>query len=337
MNIIRLSWSSYQTEESLQQEAETLRSEGHQYLRPTEAGPRPQKLKTYDAVIVNSQFEVNRSFLNQLTPDTLVLTASSGFNHIDLESCTENGVTVGRTPLCRAINVSDYVRSALRLLKRDIHRTGHPVRKSFWSRAEAYENISSFSDGSLGIFGFGVIGRKLLDHLDAFDFEQILAYDPLQRADIENHDDVTYAPARTFFESSDVITVHADLNPTTRGLIDDDLLSVMKDSACLINSSRGAIVNLQDLLSALKNDSLDGAILDVLPEEPPSNPDTFTEEGLIVTPHSAGFGPDLLDDLTDEIVRMINQFDRDEALDYPVKPRSKRELDRLSIRPGEWG
>lgn len=332
MNIIRLSWSSYQTEQRLQEEAERIRSLGHRYLRPRESGPRPGKLTTYDAIIINSQFTVTESFLDQWNREGLILTASSGYNHIDVDACHDAGVTVGRTPLSRAGNVCDYVRSSLHLLKRDFHRTGHPNQEAFWDRSGAFTNVEAFDELTVGIIGFGVIGERLVDRLGDFPVERILACDPLREDTIGARGGVELTKLNPLLEESDLVTIHADLNPSTHGLIDAGRLDRMSSSAVLINSARGAMVDLGALLESLENDDIGGAILDVLPEEPPTDTAELRRPGLMVTPHSAGFGPGLTDRLTEEITRNLQTYDETGEPVHPVTPRARDERDRLETQ-----
>lgn len=329
MNIIRLSWSSYQSEENLEREANRLRSLGHSYMRPRSSGPRPGKLKTYDVIVINSQFRVDETFLSYWDREGLILTASSGFDHIDLEACEQQGVTVGRTPMCRARNVCDYVRSALGFTKRDFLSTGHPNRRDFWDRPGAYDAIDGFEGSTLGILGFGVIGENLPDYLDAFDFRTILVSDPLREEAIRSNDRVELASWRQLLAESDYLTLHADLNPSTRRIIDGFALERLPDSAVIINAARGEMVDLEALLGALDDGAIGGAILDVLPEEPPDEADPLRREGLVVTPHSAGFGPNLTEELTEEIAGSIEDYGASGEPTHPISSRSEDELDRL--------
>ncbi|MFB6347240.1 MAG: NAD(P)-dependent oxidoreductase [bacterium] len=332
MNILRLSWSSYQTDDSLQHEAETIRSQGHRYLRPRRSGPRPGKLKTYDVIIINSQFEVDEVFLNHWNNDGLILTASNGYDHIDLDACSRYGVLVGRTPDCRAKSVSAYVKNILGVFKCDLHRTGHPVRNTFWDRPASFQNIQSMKNLTLGIVGFGAIGEKLLETIDVSQFESVLINDPLKEEKIQGHPDTAYATPRELVESSNILSLHADLNPSTRGLITRRTLDALPDPSFLINTARGSMVEPDAVRSALTDDSLNGAVLDVLPEEPPENSDVLRDEGLFVTPHSAGFSPTLTEDMTDELVSNLETYEETGEPSDPLTPRSSEELDRLKAQ-----
>lgn len=326
MNVLRLSWSSYQDEESLNREEQHLRQLGFRYLRVEPHGPLPGKLDVYDALIVNSQFRVDEAFLKSWS-EGLILTASNGYDHVDVAACEDRGIPVARTPAARARPVADHTFALIDGLLRDHHRTGRSLLNGDWSRAEAHGNIRDFRNGVLGVLGFGRIGRIVARRALERGFERVLAHDPPEASEIENHQGVTSVDRGTLLDQSDVLTLHADLNPSTRELVDTDFLEVLGDDAYLVNTARGDMVVTDDLLDVLRDGRLAGAALDVFPEEPPER---SWEEGLLTTPHSAGFSPDLLEDLRVEIGDVLESYAGDGPLKNRISSRSEEELRRLS-------
>lgn len=326
MNVLRLSWSSYQDEQSLKREEQHLRQRGFRYLRVEPHGPLPGKLDVYDALIVNSQFDVNEAFLKSWS-DGLILTASNGYDHVDVAACEDRGIPVARTPAARARPVADHTFALIDALLRDHHRTGRSLLDGDWSRADAHGNVRDFRNSVLGVLGFGVIGRIVAQRGIERGFERVLAHDPLEASEMGDTDGVESVDRGTLLGESDVLTLHADLNSSTRNFIDTDALDRLSDDAYLVNTARGRMVDLEALLGALRNGGLTGAALDVFPEEPCER---SWEEGLLTTPHSAGFRPDLLEDLRVEIGDVLESYAADEPLENRISPRSEQELRRLS-------
>jgi len=138
----------------------------------------------------------------------------------------------------------------------------------------------------MGIIGFGNIGQKVADISSALGME-ILAYSK-SRTDQSHRKNFRWVELSELFEHSDVISIHCPLTPETEGLINQETLSWMKKSAFLINTARGQIILEEDLASALNNEVIAGAGLDVLSKEPPPNDNPlFKAKNCIITPHIA--------------------------------------------------
>jgi D-3-phosphoglycerate dehydrogenase len=330
MNILRLAWSSYQDQESLKKEQRYLEDLGHRYRRIEPNGPIPDKLASYDVLLINSQFQVDESFLN-IWEEGLILTASNGFDHIKLDSASALDIDVARTPLARKEAVVDHTYSFVDALLRDHHRSGTRIDQDQWPRAKAYENISDASNVNFGILGYGVIGQQVAKRALKRDFRNILVYDPIKTPESSPHEKMNFPDWEQFIESTDLLTLHADLNPTTRELMDDSSLEKLGPSGYLINTARGSMVNADDLLACLSKGKLAGAALDVFPEEPPTGVLHSDVDGLLTSPHSAGFYPGLLSTLREEIGSTIDAYSTGKQPEYTLTPRTDQEWHRLEI------
>jgi glyoxylate reductase len=116
---------------------------------------------------------------------------------------------------------------------------------------------------------------------------RVLAYDPSAKEMIERTEDVEYAELDQLLRDSDFVTLHTDLNATTRHLIDEEALAMMKPSAYLVNTSRGAVVDERALVQALIEKTIAGAALDVLENEPDLAPGLAELDNVVLTPHIA--------------------------------------------------
>jgi phosphoglycerate dehydrogenase-like enzyme len=309
-----------------------LTDRGFDYLRVEPQGPLPSKLAAYDALLINSQFEVTESFIRQWE-EGLILTTSNGYDHVDLQACRGHDVPVARTPEARADAVVDHTFSLIDALLRDQHRTGQRTRSGSWPRAQAHRNIRSVSDCTLGVVGYGVIGRRIVERGLERDFAEVLVHDPLEGDTADDSEDRMFVNRDELLESVDVLTLHADLNPTTRNFVDSPVLAGMNEDAYLVNTARGGMVDLSALGEALRSETLAGAALDVFPQEPPEAGILSGLPALLTTPHSAGFHPDLLEDLRVELGTVLEQYRDEGVVRNRVTPRSEQERRRLEHRP----
>ena len=333
MNVLRLAWSSYQDEQSLRREENDLTNRGFDYLRVEPQGPLPSKLAAYDALLINSQFEVTESFIRQWE-EGLILTTSNGYDHVDLQACRRHDVPVARTPETRADAVVDHTYSLIDALLRDQHRTGQRTRSGSWPRAQAHRNIRSVSDCTLGVVGYGVIGRRIVERGLERDFAEILVHDPLEDDSGGASGNSTFVKRDDLLDSVDILSIHADLNPSTRNFVDAPVLARMHEDAYLVNTARGGMVDLSALAEALRSETLAGAALDVFPQEPPEAGNLSGLPALLTTPHSAGFHPDLLEDLREEIGTVLERYRDEGVVRNRVTPRSEQEERQLGHQPG---
>jgi D-3-phosphoglycerate dehydrogenase len=181
--------------------------------------------------------------------------------------------------------------------------------------------------------GYGVIGRRVVERALNRSFRNVLVHDPLVDDPPEFSPDVPFVSRDELITSSDIVSLHADLNPSTRGMIDSNFLGTLSENSYLINTARGGMVDLSALSRALGSGRLEGAALDVFPEEPPEGGRLDDLPGLLTTPHSAGFHPDLLEDLRSEVLEILVNYRENGSVESPVTPRSVEERRRLE--PGK--
>jgi erythronate-4-phosphate dehydrogenase len=222
-------------------------------------------LKNADILIVRSVTKVDEPVLRN-TSIKFIGTATIGTDHIDLDFLQKNNITFVDAKGCNAYSVAEYVISALLTLS---------VRYDFQLR-----------DKSIGVIGVGNVGSKVAAFAEALGMNVLLNDPPLQRAgDRRNFTDLDEVL------SADIITLHTPLNmhgiDKTFHLIDKNVLSRIKDGAILINSSRGAVINNNDLLDIINKKKLK-VVLDVWENEPDIIPELL-KQTLVGTPHIAGY------------------------------------------------
>ena len=305
MHVLRLAWSSYQTEHSLKKEKQSIEDAGFKYTRAEETGKFPESEKDVDVVIINSQTKVTTKQLKKWNRPGTIITASNGYEKIDLSACQEMGVQVVRTPQARATRVVEHTTALIYALIRDLPRGNQRLRSQHWTRNQSFYRVQRLSSLTVGILGFGVIGQKMATKIQELNPYRLIGHDPHKQGSIESSPGIEYASFDQFVKETQMMTVHIDGRKENKNMINKSIFKQMRDPGYLVNTARGSVVQLQDLREALDEGVLNGAGLDVFPQEPPG---TWTEplpESLIMTPHTAGFGPGMLSDLTNEIVQSL--------------------------------
>ena len=206
-----------------------------------------------------------------------------GYDHIDLPAATRNGIVVTNAPRVHE-STGDFVFGMILALVRKIRIADAGVRNGAWSDRRRY--LSRDVCGStLGLLGFGRVARATAKRARGFDMP-VLAYSPHANRDIASALGVEVVSFAELLSRSDILSIHVTLNETTRGLIRAAELSQLKRGAYLINSSRGAVIDEDDLIQAIESGHLAGAALDVLEQEPPRLAHPLMKmQNVLLSPH----------------------------------------------------
>lgn len=212
---------------------------------------------------------------------------ATGYNNIDVAAATRLGITVCNAPAYSNAAVAQQVFSFILRYTNRTSAYNRFVHNGGWIRSETFSAfeypITELAGKTLGIIGYGRIGRQVAKIAHAFDMNVIV-----NTRTAKQDSSVKFVGLKELLAKSDIITLHCPLTDETNGLIDLDALKLCKPSAIIINTSRGAVINEADLAYALDNDIIAGAGLDVLCEEPMSadNP-LLNAKNCIITPHIA--------------------------------------------------
>lgn len=211
-----------------------------------------------------------------------------GVDNIDVEAATEQGIAVINVPSYCEDEVSDHALAMLLSWARRITHYAAETRRGVWDWKTG-RPIHRLRGRILGLLGFGKIARILATKAKALGFE-VLAYDPYLPDEAFSEAGVRRVDFEDLLSRSDFLSIHVPLTEETHHMIDDRALRMMKATACLINTSRGAVVDEEALIEALREGRLAGACLDVMEEEPPDpeNP-LLRMENVLVSPHAAWY------------------------------------------------
>jgi len=205
-----------------------------------------------------------------------------GYDSVDVRAATELGICVAYTPGLLNEAVADYAFALLCALARGVHLGHLGVKEGQWNHIWGGDIFGK----TLGIIGCGRIGQAVARRAAGFEM-RLLGFDPSPGAEGEKLG-IKCVPLPTLLAGSDFVSIHAALTPETRGLIGADQLKLMKPSAYLINTARGALLDESALAQALRDQTIAGAALDAFVTEPlPSDHVFLQTPNLLLTPHQA--------------------------------------------------
>jgi phosphoglycerate dehydrogenase-like enzyme len=230
-----------------------------------------------------------------------------GYDAVDVEAATKHGCVVTITPGTNEGAVAEHTFGLMIGLARDLANQHLGVKTGGWPRRA----LLPLRGRTLGIAGLGRIGKAVALRGAAFGM-RLLAYDPVPDKTFADNHDVTLVPFERLLAESDFLTLHLPVSAESRYLINRRTLALMKPTAFLINTARGAIVNEADLLEALRNNRLAGAGLDVFEQEPPGKLPLFELDNVLLTPHAAGGDIQSRDDMALSAAQAIVSLSRGE-------------------------
>ncbi|GAP13151.1 phosphoglycerate dehydrogenase [Longilinea arvoryzae] len=204
-----------------------------------------------------------------------------GVDNVDLAYARERGIVVTNTPGANSVSVAEMSIALMLDLARPIPDAIAATRQGNWPRSNGW----TLEGKTVGLLGFGAIGRAAAVRLRAFDC-RVLAYDPYPDRAFADKVGVELAGMDAILPECDFVSLHLPLLPETRGLVNAGFLAKMKAGSYLVNTARGELVNDADLADAIRSRHLAGAGLDVFAVEPPpaDNP-LLSLPQVIVTPH----------------------------------------------------
>jgi phosphoglycerate dehydrogenase-like enzyme len=224
---------------------------------------------------------VDRAALQAADQLKIIARYGVGYDTVDLAAAREMGILVTNTPGANAVSVAELALALIFALARQIPEANTAVRQGHFPRLPGI----SLEDKTIGILGFGAIGKQLARRLAGFDC-RILAYDPFPDREFASQHMVEIVTLEELLPQADFLSLHLPLLPETRGLVNTGFLAKMKPGAFLINTARGEVVVEDALYAALKSGHLCGAGLDAFVQEPPDPAHPLLAlPQVIATPH----------------------------------------------------
>lgn len=270
--------------------------------------------------ILTNKLNITRARMRAVPGLRFIGLTATGTNNIDLEAAKELGIAVCNIRDYCTVSLVQHVLGVILFLTHRLREYGQAAVDGTWSRSEQFTvaagSIRELSGRVLGIVGYGNLGKAVARAAqDALGMRVLVAERPGAKPGRESDTASAIGPVRVTLDellrTADVLSLHCPLTPATTGLIGRHELALMKPDALLINTARGALVDLQALVDALKGGDLGGAAIDVLPQEPPVDGSPLFEPGipnLIVTPHIAWAAFEARQRAVDELALNIEDF-----------------------------
>lgn len=240
-------------------------------------------------VLVVHKAPVSRELIEAAEDLQVVAAARGGTENIDVAAAHENDVTVLHAPGRNRNAVADYAMTMLLSRLRGVPFHHDAMTDGEWNQVFDPDKLPpDMERTTVGVVGFGNIGRGVARRLDGFD-SHVLAYDPYVDDDAIREVDAEPVTLPELLERSDAVTLHVRLSKETSGLIGREEFETMQNSAFLVNTARGGLVDEDALVDAIKSNQIAGAALDVFQQEPlPDDDPLLTCDGVVLTPHVAG-------------------------------------------------
>ncbi|XP_046900666.1 glyoxylate reductase/hydroxypyruvate reductase b [Hypomesus transpacificus] len=249
-----------------------------------------QKVKGIDALLCVLTEKIDTELLDAAGPNLKVIsTMSVGFDHLNLEELKKRGVRVGYTPDVLTDSVAELTVALLLTTSRRLIEATHEAKTGGWGTWRTlwlcgYELANS----TVGILGLGRIGVAIAERLKPFKVKKFIYTDVVPRPELASMINAEYVSLDELAKQSDFLTICCALTPETKEICNKNLFSKMKNTSIFINTSRGGVVNQQDLYEALSMGQIAGAGLDVtVPEPLPISHPLFTLKNCVILPHIA--------------------------------------------------
>ncbi|MBS1229148.1 MAG: D-3-phosphoglycerate dehydrogenase (Phosphoglycerate dehydrogenase)-like protein [Proteobacteria bacterium] len=227
-----------------------------------------EQLKGLDIVMLRDIPVLDAEAIGLLNENGGIVRYGVGVDTVDLEAARRRGIKVANTPDYGAeIEVADHATALTLALVRRVVARDAQVKSGQWNIAQK-EPIYRIAGSTLGLFGFGKIARAYLERMRGFGIDEVLVYDPFIADEFAVQFKVKRASFDDICRHAQIISLHAPATPETRHIVNASTLALMNERTCLINTARGALVDIHALAETLKAGKIFGAALDVLDREP---------------------------------------------------------------------
>lgn len=285
------------------------------------------KVKDADAIGVFIYSLINKKILNKLPNLKLIITLSTGFDHIDLKECKRRKIVVCNVPHYGENTVAEHTFALILNLTRKIHKACERTARGDFSLDGL--RGTDLQGKTIGIIGAGSIGQHVIRIAKGFHMN-VVAYDQFKNPKLAKKLGFKYVNFDYLLKNSDIVTLHVPYNKSTHHMMNKKAISKMKNGAVIVNTARGGIIETSSLLQGLQSGKIGGAGLDVLEEEcfikeekqilskhflkecdlktVLQNHMLLKQDNVIITPHNAFNSWEALHRILDTTISNINSF-----------------------------
>lgn len=241
-------------------------------------------------VIITNKTPLKKEILEKLTDLKYIGVLATGYDVIDIEFARKKGIPVANIPNYGSESVAQLVFAFILEFANKVHLHHQSIKKGEWAEKNEFSYFKAplmeISGKTIGIIGMGAIGQQVAKIALGFNMK-VLAFSRTKK-DFLPEGEIEWVSLEELLKRSDFVTLHVPLTDKTENMINKKRISLMKDTAYLINTSRGKLIVEEDLAEALKDNKIKGAALDVLSQEPPTEDNPMLKaKNCILTPHIA--------------------------------------------------
>ena len=244
--------------------------------------PEPEDYAKAEGAIVRAAVKVGPAELDSMPNLKVIARTGVGVDDVDVDAASERGIPVAITPGVNSTAVAEGAFAHMLQLVKSLGPLTEIVRSGGWAERTSVP-VGDLDGATLGIVGFGNIGRRVKAIAEAFGMT-VLAYDPVAEVPRANRAETVDEILR----ASDIVTLHVPLLETTRHMVDARAVKTMKDGAILINTSRGGLIDEDAALAGLESGKLGGVGLDSFESEPPQPHPLYQHARTVLSPHVMG-------------------------------------------------
>ena len=245
-----------------------------------------EQLKDVDGILLRTT-KLDKEILEHCDNLKIISRHGVGYDNVDLDFLNENKIALCITSTSNAVSVAEHVLSFFIYLTKNLSLSDSLVKEGNFEKRSQLPNFFELYKKKVLIIGFGRIGKEVAKRCLGFDME-VYVYDPFLDNEIIIRNQCIPIEKNQGLAIADFITIHLPLNRDTKNFISQTELNLMRKNSILVNTSRGGIVNENDLCIALESKKIQGAGMDVFVSEPPeSNHPFFKLDNILLTPHNA--------------------------------------------------
>ncbi len=274
-----------------------------------------ENIHIYDGIVIRSRFKIDKIFIDKATNLKFIARVGAGLESIDEDYANKKNIKLIAAPEGNRNAVGEHALGMILALFNKIKKADNEIRNGKWLRED---NRGVELEGkTIGIIGYGNMGKSLAKKLKGFDCE-VICYDIKENVGDENARQVSL---KELFERTDILSLHTPQTELTKNMVNDTFINRFRKPFYIINTARGSAIVTDDLVKALKNNKILGACMDVLEYEKGSFENFFTDKNLpeafqhlinsdkvLMSPHVAGWTIESKFKLADTIVKKVSTF-----------------------------
>ena len=282
-------------------------------------------IETADAIVSVFGHQLSNELIDRAKNLKLIANFGVGYDNIDIDFVSKKGITVTNTPDPVTEPTAELAMGLMVAVARQIGKLNNQLRTPEGVKTGVMKNLSTTLSGkTLGIIGMGAIGQALARRALAFNMHIIYHNRKQLHPDIEERYKAKKVTLTALLKTADVVSLNTPLTPETKHLMGEAEFKAMKNTAIIVNTARGSVVNQPQLIAALQNKDIAGAGLDVYENEPHIPDELLAMDNVVLTPHVGTATQETREEMSRFISEIINQFFQGTLKKYIVNKKILR-------------